>query len=72
VSTVEQGRSGLGLEAQRRSVSDYIESTGLELLAEYSEVESGKQDDRPELHRAIAPAGNRVATDPVASLLPME
>jgi DNA invertase Pin-like site-specific DNA recombinase len=56
VSTVEQGRSGLGLEAQRRSVSDYITSTGMELIAEYSEVESGKHDDRPELHRAIAHA----------------
>jgi DNA invertase Pin-like site-specific DNA recombinase len=56
VSTVEQGRSGLGLEAQRRSVSDYIACAGLELLAEYSEVESGKQDGRPELHRAIAHA----------------
>jgi DNA invertase Pin-like site-specific DNA recombinase len=56
VSTVEQGHSGLGLEAQRRSVSDYVASTGMELVAEYSEVESGKHDDRPELHRAIAHA----------------
>jgi DNA invertase Pin-like site-specific DNA recombinase len=37
-------------------VSDYIDSIGAELLAEYSEIESGKHDDRPQLQRAIAHA----------------
>jgi DNA invertase Pin-like site-specific DNA recombinase len=56
VSTSEQGRSGLGLDAQKQAVSTYIANAGLELVADYQEIESGKRDDRPALHRAIAHA----------------
>jgi DNA invertase Pin-like site-specific DNA recombinase len=48
VSTDRQGRSGLGLEAQTASVRDYVANQG-ELVAEYTEVESGKRSDRPQL-----------------------
>lgn len=56
VSTARQGRSGLGLEAQRDAVMTYIKSTGGRLLAEFTEVESGKRNDRPELRRALVRA----------------
>jgi DNA invertase Pin-like site-specific DNA recombinase len=68
VSTSEQGRSGLGLDAQRRSVSDYIKGVGASLVAEYSEVESGKHDDRAELRRAIAHAKRAKALLIIAKL----
>ena len=51
VSTARQGRSGLGLEAQRRAVADHCGSS--RLVAEFTEVESGGRADRPELQRAI-------------------
>jgi DNA invertase Pin-like site-specific DNA recombinase len=54
VSTDRQGRSGLGLEAQRRSVLDYLNGGRWELTAEFTEVESGKRSDRPELDKALA------------------
>ncbi|MEW5772981.1 MAG: recombinase family protein [Thermodesulfobacteriota bacterium] len=53
VSTQRQGRSGLGLEAQRKAVADYLNGGSWELLAEYVEVESGKKDDRPQLQKAL-------------------
>ena len=53
VSTKKQGQSGLGLEAQRAAVHDYLNGGSWELLAEYVEVESGKRDDRPELLKAL-------------------
>ena len=53
VSTGRQGRSGLGLQAQRDTVMAYLGSVGGRLLAEFTEVESGKRDDRPELQRAL-------------------
>lgn len=53
VSTERQGRSGLGLQAQRDAVMTYLGSVGGRLLAEFTEVESGKHDDRPELQRAL-------------------
>lgn len=57
VSTDCQGRSGLGLEAQRTAVRTYLDGGRWELLAEYTEVESGKAaDNRPELHKALAHA----------------
>ncbi len=54
VSTQRQGRSGLGLEAQRQAVRDYLGGNGWTVIAEFTEVESGKRDDRPELAKALA------------------
>ena len=53
VSTQRQGRSGLGLDAQRRAVADYLNGGGWELLHEFTEVESGKSNDRPQLAKAL-------------------
>lgn len=55
VSTDRQGKSGLGLEAQRAAVAAYLNGGVWTLLAEMVEVESGKATtDRPELARAMA------------------
>ena len=56
VSTARQGVSGLGLEAQREAVRLFANSRRLHLQAEYVEVESGKNDARPELASALAHA----------------
>lgn len=53
VSTQKQGASGLGLDAQRRAVADYLGATSGELVGELEEIESGKRDDRPELAKAM-------------------
>src|SRR5690242_16609915 len=54
VSTDRQGRSGLGVAAQKESVLRYIASVGGKLIAEHTEVETGKRNDRPELQKALA------------------
>lgn len=54
VSTARQGRSGLGLEAQRAAVASYLNGGRWELIEEIVEVESGKKNDRPALARALA------------------
>jgi DNA invertase Pin-like site-specific DNA recombinase len=56
VSTDKQGRSGLGLEAQRESVTRYLNGGSWKLVAEYVEVESGKRNSRPQLQAAISHA----------------
>ena len=53
VSTARQGRSGLGLAAQRAQVEAFVRSRGGEVIGEYVEVESGKRDDRAQLHAAL-------------------
>ena len=53
VSTAAQGRSGLGLEAQRAAVEEFCRQRGVALLAELIEVESGAHADRPELAAAV-------------------
>ncbi|MGY6283628.1 recombinase family protein [Methylorubrum extorquens] len=65
VSTAKQGSSGLGLEAQRSTV---LRSMGEEPIAEYVEIESGKQDERPELARALDMAKAQGATLVIAKL----
>jgi DNA invertase Pin-like site-specific DNA recombinase len=60
VSTSKQGRSGLGLEAQRENIQKFAEAEGYEVVAEYLEVETGKGADaldrRPKLAAALAEA----------------
>jgi len=53
VSTETQGRSGLGLEAQQEAVATLCKQRGWDIIAEFTEVESGKRDDRPELIAAL-------------------
>ena len=53
VSTVKQGQSGLGLEAQKAAVADYLKSNTGDLVTEYTEVQSGSKDNRPELQAAL-------------------
>ncbi|KMO38587.1 resolvase [Methylobacterium variabile] len=53
VSTKRQGDSGLGLEAQRKAVTDYLTGGRWTLIAEVVEVESGKRADRPKLAEAL-------------------
>jgi DNA invertase Pin-like site-specific DNA recombinase len=55
VSTAKQGRSGLGIEAQREAVVRYVDD-GWQVIAEFTEVESGKRGDRPQLEQALGAA----------------
>jgi len=52
VSTQKQGQTGLGMEAQKQAVSEFLAAFGGEVLAEFTEVESGKRSDRPEFGKA--------------------
>lgn len=54
VSTTKQGESGLGLEAQQASIEKYVASVGGQIIKWYVDIESGKNDDRPEFQKAIA------------------
>jgi DNA invertase Pin-like site-specific DNA recombinase len=56
VSTASQGRSGLGLEAQRAAVEALCAGRGWTIIADYTEVESGKVNTRPQLEAAMAQA----------------
>ena len=68
VSTVKQGRSGLGLEGQEAAVAAFVHTRGCDVLATYQEIESGKRADRPQLAKAIAHAKRSKATLVVAKL----
>jgi len=54
VSPARQGRSGLGLEAQKRAVAEYLDGGDWKIVGEFTEVESGKRADRPQLAKALA------------------
>ncbi len=54
VSTDRQGRSGLGLEAQREAITRHLNGGNWQLLAEVVEIESGRKNDRPRLAEALA------------------
>jgi DNA invertase Pin-like site-specific DNA recombinase len=69
VSTAKQGQSGLGLDAQRHAVADYLNGGRWTLLREFTEVESGKRDDnRPQLQAALAYAKATGSTLVVAKI----
>ena len=68
VSTAKQGASGLGVDAQRKAVSDYLNGGRWSVIAEMVEVESGKRDDRPKLAEALALCRIHNATLVVAKL----
>ncbi len=68
VSTDRQGRSGLGLEAQRKAVEDFLNGGRWDLIAEFVEVESGKRDDRPKLTEALGLCRLHNATLVIAKL----
>ena len=72
VSTGKQGRSGLGIEAQREAIARFAAAEGREVLAEFVEVESGKGADaldrRPKLAEALARARKAKAPVVVAKL----
>jgi DNA invertase Pin-like site-specific DNA recombinase len=54
VSTPKQGRSGLGLEAQRHAVEGYLNGGDWQIVGEFTEIETGKRADRPALAKALA------------------
>ncbi|QQA41504.1 recombinase family protein [Pelagovum pacificum] len=68
VSTARQGRSGLGLEAQRKAIDDYASGQGALILSRFTEVESGRKNDRPELEKALHLARLTGATLVIAKL----
>jgi DNA invertase Pin-like site-specific DNA recombinase len=68
VSTQKQGHSGLGLESQQAAVKAHGKAAGGTILAEYTEVESGRKSNRPQLAAALAHAKRSKATLVVAKL----
>jgi len=68
VSTKKQGQSGLGLESQQTAVRDYLNGGRWKIVAELTEVETGKRRDRPELERALQLCKIHNATLVVAKL----
>jgi DNA invertase Pin-like site-specific DNA recombinase len=56
VSTARQGKSGLGLDAQRAAVAVYLNGGNWKIVEEHTEVESGRNSDRPALEKALAAA----------------
>ncbi|WP_139921414.1 recombinase family protein [Hymenobacter sp. DG01] len=67
VSTTKQGISGLGIEAQRNAVRAFVQDP-TQVLAEFTEVESGKNNQRPQLQAAIETARKQGATLLIAKL----
>ncbi len=68
VSTEAQGRSGLGLEAQRSAVTGLCQARGWAIVAEFTEIESGKRNTRPQLAAALRRAKVQGAKLVVAKL----
>lgn len=68
VSTERQGRSGLGLEAQQRVIADFLRNGDHQLVESFTEVESGRRCDRPQLTLAKAACRKHRATLVIAKL----
>jgi DNA invertase Pin-like site-specific DNA recombinase len=68
VSTNKQGKSGLGLDAQREAVQQRLDGGRWEIIGEFIEVESGKRSDRPQLKTALAACKKHKAKLIVAKL----
>jgi DNA invertase Pin-like site-specific DNA recombinase len=68
VSTDRQGKSGLGLEAQREAVLNYLNGGSWTMVAEFTEVESGKHAARPQLAAALAACKKQKAKLVIAKL----
>src|SRR4051812_2059324 len=68
VSIERQGRSGLGLEAQRKAVEDFLNGGNWRLVAEFTEIESGKHSDPPALAKAFQACRLRRAKLVIAKL----
>jgi len=68
VSTEKQGVDGLGMGAQEAVVRAYVQDTGCDLIASYTEVESGRKSDRTQLGRAMAHAKRSKATLVIAKM----
>lgn len=69
VSTARQGRIGLGLEAQRQNIRQFVASRGGRIASpEYFEIETGRMTQRPEFGRALARCRATGATLVVAKL----
>jgi len=68
VSTQEQGKSGLGLEAQAEAISRFIAFDDFNLIETYTDIASGKDSNRPQLLAAIAHCKKEKATLIVAKL----
>jgi DNA invertase Pin-like site-specific DNA recombinase len=67
VSTDKQGRSGLGLDAQRHAVTSFVAHKGT-IRAEFTEIESGRKSDRPQLAAALELCRKQKATLLIARL----
>jgi DNA invertase Pin-like site-specific DNA recombinase len=68
VSTDRQGMNGNGMAAQRKAVEDYLNGGRWKLAGEFTEVESGKRSDRPELERALTACRKHKAKLVIAKL----
>jgi DNA invertase Pin-like site-specific DNA recombinase len=68
VSTDRQGMNGNGMAAQRKAVEDYLNGGRWKLVSEFTEVESGKRSDRPELEKALTACRKHKAKLVIAKL----
>ena len=68
VSTVRQGIAGLGIQAQTKAIEDFINVRNAEIVGSFTEVESGKNNHRPELDKALHLAKVTGATLLIAKL----
>jgi DNA invertase Pin-like site-specific DNA recombinase len=68
VSTQRQGASGLGLDAQRKAITDFLNGGSWTLADEFTEVESGRKNSRPQLRMALAACRKQKATLVIANI----